>query len=209
MLPETPLPQEPAHSKRLTFTYRRATDLRPDGRNPRRHPTAQIRRIAKSMQTFGFLMPILINQDGRVVAGHGRLQAALNLGLEQVPTVQFDHLSEAQQRAYLLADNQLALSSTWDDKLLAEQLKELSDLRLDFDLGEALGFETGEIDFRIESLNAPDKPDPADKVHEPPSATRTQPGDLWLLDRHRVLCGNSLDEASYVLLMDGQKRFPK
>jgi ParB-like chromosome segregation protein Spo0J len=128
-------------------------DLIPDPHNPRKHGRAQISAIARSIETFGFNAPILVDKNNKIVAGHGRYEAAKLLGLDKVPIVSLSHLTETQARAYLLADNRLTDRSTWDDPKLAIQLKELSDLVLDFDI-EVIGFEPPEIDLRIQSLDS-------------------------------------------------------
>src|SRR6202158_1764043 len=128
-------------------------DLIPDPDNPRKHGRAQISAIARSIEAFGFNAPILVDKDNKIVAGHGRYEAAKLLGLDKVPIVSLSHLTETQARAYMLADNKLTDRSTWDDPKLAIQLKELSDLVLDFEM-EAIGFEPPDIDFRIQSLDS-------------------------------------------------------
>src|SRR5262249_41212184 len=122
------------------------TDLTPHPRNARKHSRAQIRALAKSIETFGFTAPILIDKYRRIRAGHGRWEAAKLVGLTHVPVISLDHLTEAQADAYMLADNKLTDRSSWDDARVAVQLKELSELVLDFDI-EATGFESPEIDF--------------------------------------------------------------
>jgi ParB-like chromosome segregation protein Spo0J len=182
-------------------------ELKPDAANPRLHSKKQIRQIADSIEAFGFNVPILIDRDDKVIAGHGRLFAARELGWTEVPTLCLDHLTSAQARAFTIADNRLTEIATWDDRLLAQQLKDLSLLGLDFSL-EVTGFEMGEIDLRIASLDDMSTPDddPADVVPEvsagPPVS---QIGDLWLLGRHRVLCGNALDPDAFATLM-GEER---
>jgi ParB/RepB/Spo0J family partition protein len=114
-----------------TLTYLSIADIKPDPRNPRKHSRAQIQAIAKSIEAFGFNAPILIDRRGQVLAGHGRLEAVKLLGLSEVPVIRLEHLSEAQAKAYMLADNQLTDRSEWDDRELALHLKELSDLALD------------------------------------------------------------------------------
>src|SRR6185312_527218 len=121
------------------LTYRSVTDLIANKRNPRKHSSAQIEAIAKSIQAFGFNAPILLDRNARVIAGHGRLAAAKLLQLDSVPTIGLDELSDEQARAYMLADNKLTDRSTWDDQLLAEYLKELSELTISFDI-DATGF---------------------------------------------------------------------
>jgi len=141
----------------LAVVHRRIDELKPDPANPRLHSKKQIRQIARSIETFGFNVPILIDHDGKVIAGHGRLLACRELGWSEVPTLCLDHLSPAQARAFMIADNRLSEIAGWDDRLLAEQLKDLSLLGLDFSL-EVTGFEIGEIDLRIASLDDPPAP---------------------------------------------------
>jgi ParB-like chromosome segregation protein Spo0J len=135
----------------LAIVRQRIDALRPDPANPRLHNKKQIRQIANSIEVFGFNVPILVDCDGKVIAGHGRLLACGELGWTEVPTLCLDHLTTAQARAFMIADNRLAEVATWDDQLLAEQLRELSLLGLDFKI-EVTGFEMGEIDLRIASL---------------------------------------------------------
>jgi DNA modification methylase len=141
-----------------------------------------------------------------VIAGHGRILAGLELGLTEVPTICLAHLSEAQAGAFMIADNRLTETSVWDDRLLAEQLKELSVLDLDFDL-EATGFTMGEIDLRIEGLErSPEKvSDPADILPPATDVAISRMGDPWELDRHRVYCGSALDGQLYAQLMGGER----
>lgn len=140
------------------------------------------------------------------MAGHGRIEAAKRLGFKEVPTISIQHLSETQRRAFMIADNRLAEQASWDEKLLAEQLKELCEVDLDFDL-EATGFEVGEIDVLIEgaSPDAHGDSDPADDLPESRSVAVAQPGDLWLAGSHRIYCGNSLNPDSYSALMDSRR----
>ncbi len=192
---------------RLSVVYRRIDDLKPDPANPRLHSKKQIRQIANSIEVFGFIVPILIDRDGQVIAGHGRLLACREFGITEAPTLCLDHLTPAQARAFMIADNRLTEIATWDDRLLAQQLKDLSLLGLDFSL-EVIGFEMGEIDLRIASLeDMPEQAhDPADAVPElslgPPVSKL---GDLWVLGRHRISCGNALDPDAFAALM-GEER---
>lgn len=191
---------------RLAVTLRPVGDLIPDSRNPRLHSEHQVRQIAKSIAAFGFNVPILINCDGRVVAGHGRLAACQLLGWTEVPTIMLEHLSAHQAQAYAIADNRLTDTSEWDDRLLAEQLQSLAAADLDFDL-EAIGFDLPEIDLRIQSLGA----EPSDAEPEtvdfpsPDTAPISKLGDLWQLGPHRVLCGNALRAEDYESLMAGRQ----
>jgi DNA modification methylase len=178
-------------------------ELKPDPANPRRHSKKQVRQIADSIRVFGFNVPVLIDRDGNVIAGHGRLLAAERLGWTEVPTLCLDHLTPAQVRAFRIADNKLAENAEWDDRLLAQQLKDLSLIGLDFSL-ELTGFEMAEIDLRILSLDEPPEPadDPADAVPTvSPGPAISKLGDAWLLGRHRVLCGNTLDPNAFAAVM--------
>lgn len=175
--------------------------LVPDPKNARQHPLKHIKQLAKSIEAFGFNVPILIDAQQQVIAGHGRLLAAQHLGWTEVPTITLEHLTPDQVRAYRIADNRLTDCSTWDDQLLAEQLLSLSVAALDFDL-TAIGFDLPEIDLRIQGLNGIEETDTGDsEVTEGPPITRL--GDLWQLGPHRVLCGNALDPDAYVTLMQG------
>ena len=182
----------------LVITYRRIEELKPDPANPRRHSTKQIRQIANSIKSFGFNAPIAVDHDDNVVFGHGRLLACRLLGWTEVPTLRLDHLSPAQARAFMLADNRLAELADWDDRRLAQHLQELSQLVLDFSI-EDTGFEIGEIDLRIASLDPlPGADDPADLLPELPAGPPiSKIGDLWILGRHRLLCGSALDAAAF------------
>jgi DNA modification methylase len=198
------LPSKPLS---LAITYRCVDGLKLDPANPRRHSKKQVRQIAASISDFGLNVPILIDREGKVIAGHGRLLACGELGITEVPTLRLDHLTPAQARAFMIADNRLTEIATWDDRLLAQQLKELSLLGLDFSI-EVTGFEMGEIDLRITSLeDVPDQADdPADAVPDisagPPV---TKIGDLWQLDRHRLLCGDARDAAAFTTLMGDER----
>src|SRR4051794_6764638 len=196
-----------AVSVNLAVVYRQIDQLTPDPANPRRHSKKQIRQIADSIKTFGFNVPVLVDADLNVKAGHGRLLACRELGITEAPTLCLDHLTPAQARAFMITDNRLTEIATWDDRLLAQQLKDLSLHGLDFSL-ELTGFEMGEIDLRIASLE--DGPDQADDPADALPEFSTQPpiskiADLWMLGRHRLLCGSALDTAAFVALM-GEER---
>ena len=196
-----------SNQQRLAITYRRIEELKPDPANPRRHSNKQIRQIANSIRSFGFNAPIAVDRDDKVVSGHGRLLACRLLGWTEVPTLLLDRLSPAQARAFMLADNRLAELADWDDRLLVQHLKELSLLVLDFNI-EDTGFEIGEIDLRIASVEdpLPGADDPADFLPELPTGQPiTKIGDLWVLGRHRLLCGSALDAAVFTTLM-GEER---
>ena len=191
----------------MAIVFRAIDTLKPDPSNPRQHSKKQVRQITDSIRIFGFNVPILIDREGRVIAGHGRLLAASELGMTAVPTLCLEHLSQGQARAFMIADNRLTEIATWDDRLLAEQLKDLSLQGLDFSL-EITGFEMGEIDLRIDSLDKtpPQSDDPADAAPEAPIGPAvSKPGDLWLMDQHRLFCGDVLDVAAFRTLLGEQR----
>jgi DNA modification methylase len=191
----------------LSVVYVPTQQLKFNTSNPRIHTDKQIRQIARSIEAFGFNVPVLVDRNLQVIAGHGRVEAAKLIGLPKIPTINLEHLTEPQTKAFAIADNRLTENSVWNEGLLAEQLKSLSEAELDFSL-EVTGFEVGEIDVLIDGL-APaseDGADPADSLPEmQKSVPVTKPGDLWLLHGHRVLCGNSLNETSFRLLMQNRK----
>ena len=191
---------------RMSVAYRQIEELKPDPANPRRHTRKQVRQIAESIKAFGFNVPILIDRYGNIIAGHGRWLAGREFGITEVPTLCLDHLTPAQARAFMIADNRLTEIAIWDDRLLAQQFKDLSVLGLDFSI-EVTGFEMGEIDLRIASLDDPAQAeaDPADVVPEIPATPLSKLGDMWLLHRHRLLCGSALDSAVFAALM-GEER---
>jgi len=196
--------KSPEHSSKqslnLKIVYRQIDTVKLDPANPRRHSKKQVRQIANSIEAFGLITPILIDRNGNVIAGHGRLLACRLLGITEVPTLCLDHLTPAQARAFMIADNRLTEIATWDDRLLAQQLKDLSLIGLDFNI-EDTGFEMGEIDLRIASLEDPPEAtdDPADVLPDVPAGLPlSKLGDVWVLGRHRVLCGNALDPASFM-----------
>lgn len=177
-----------ASDRPLAVTYRATDSLIPDPRNARTHPKRQIDQIVASIRSFGFINPILIDPEDRIIAGHGRLRAAKALDLAEVPTVALAGLSDTQKRALRLADNKIALGAGWDIDLLKVELAELAVLDVDLSV---TGFSTGEIDVVLE-----DAPDPDDEVIPAlPNAPRTQPGDIWVLGEHRVGCGDGRDLA--------------
>lgn len=195
-----------AADRRIAITYRPIAELKPDPHNPRQHSKKQIRQIARSIEVFGFNVPVLVDAHSQVVAGHGRILACQELGLREVPTISLGHLTEAQAKAFLIADNRLTENATWDDRLLAQQFKMLSEVELDFSL-EVTGFEMGEIDLLIEGMTpAPEgEDDPADAIPESSTMPVTKTGDLWWLGPHRILCGSALDAAAYAALMEDKQ----
>jgi DNA modification methylase len=193
-------------AERIAVTYRLLSEVKLDPLNPRAHSSRQVAQIARSIKTFGFIVPVLINANLEVIAGHGRVLAARQLGLAEAPTILLDHLSAAQARAFMIADNRLSENAEWDERLLALNLRDLALLDLDFDL-EVTGFEMGEIDFRIEELEAETTPerDPADDLPVAAGRAVSKIGDCFELGSHRILCGNALETASYERLLGKQK----
>ena len=195
----------PRKTRRSVVEYGPLASILPNPINPRKHPRQQIEAIAHSIDAFGFNAPILVDSEKRVVAGHARLEAARLLALQEVPVIRLDHLTEAQAKAYMLADNKLTDRSSWDDRKVAIVLKELSDIALDFEI-DATGFEPPEIDLRIQSLEPPDEfRDSEDEFEVAEGAPASRSGDIWTLGDHRLLCGNALDSHAYGALLAGEK----
>lgn len=176
------------------------TKLVPYARNSRTHSDAQVAQIAASIREFGFTNPVLIDAQGGIIAGHGRVLAARKLKLEQVPCIMLDHLTDTQRRAYVIADNKLALNSGWDSELLAVELDEL---KLEgFDL-ELTGFTLDEIDA-LTPEQIPEGLTDEDAVPEVPAEPVSKLGDVWLLGKHRVMCGDSTSINAFGVLMGSQ-----
>jgi hypothetical protein len=175
-------------------------------RNARTHSRKQIRQIAESIRRFGFTNPVLIDGENRILAGHGRVEAAQELGMATAPCLRVDHLSPAEKRAYVLADNKLALNAGWDEELLALELKELMEADIEFDIS-VTGFSIAEVDQLVEGLAPEEAGDPADdRLPDPDDVpSRCGLGDIWRLGPHRLVCGDSLDPAVVSALMEGEK----
>ncbi len=189
---------------RLRATEARISELSPAPDHARRHPAAQIRDLARSIETFGFNTPVLIDEENRLLAGHARVEAVKRLGWDIVPAVRVTDLTEAEKRAFVLADNRLAERATWDEALLAENFQILDGLDLEFDL-DLTGFSTTEID-RLLGLDIVDEADEESALATlgtGPGVSR--PGDLWQLGDHRLLSGDALEAASYAALL-GDRR---
>lgn len=190
----------------LVVAYVAPGTLKGYGRNARTHSKRQVEQIAESIRAFGFVSPLVVDEDGTLIAGHGRLAAADLLGLLSVPVVRLEHLDEAKKRALRLADDRLAELAGWDQSILSLEFKDLLDLDmsidLDFDLS-ITGFGSAEIDQLVsaEAASLDDEPAPeADRDH--PAVSRL--GDLWLLGDHRLICGDARDEGTYSMLMAGE-----
>ena len=197
---------EPRPNNHLELVYLQIAALKPDPRNPRQHSRRQIKQLAQSIETFGFIAPALVDGENNVIAGHCRILACRELGWSEIPAIRIENLSEAKRRALMIADNRLAENASWDERLLSEQLRDLSLAELDFDI-EVIGFDMGEIDLKIAGLDGePAAEDPADEIPEGATTlTVSKPGDLWLLGDHRVLCGSALDIPNLDTLMGGER----
>ena len=177
--------------------------LRPYPGNARKHSRKQVRQIADSISRFGFTNPVLISDENQIVAGHGRVMAAKDLGLDAVPTVRLSHLSDEERRAYVLADNKLALNAGWDGEILAIELQALIDLDFDVTL---TGFSLAEVDLTLDQARealTETIDNPADQIPEQPDVPVSKAGDLWRLGRHLLLCGDARSSADIAALMAG------
>lgn len=191
--------------RNLTITNLAVEEIRPNPRNPRTHSAKQVRQIAASIREFGFTNPILIDEADEIIAGHGRLEAAKSIKLSKVPCIRLDGLTQAQKKALLIADNKLALNAGWDTEILHEQMLELIDDHFEL---EITGFEIPEVNLILQNSWNPAEADPQDEnipavSTDAPAVARE--GDLWLLGRHRLLCGDALDRDSYCQLLGDER----
>jgi DNA modification methylase len=194
----------------LNVEYRKVETLIPFARNPRTHSEAQVAKLAASIVEFGWTNPVLVDGSQGIIAGHGRLAAARKLGLTEVPVIELGHLTPAQKRAYVIADNRLALDAGWDEEMLAAELAELTESGYDLTL---TGFTNDEIEELL--VDAEDgagtddstdtSEDAADEVPDAPVNPVTRPGDVWQLGAHRVICGDASDATVVAALMDADK----
>jgi DNA modification methylase len=187
----------------LFVEYKSLTDLTPYIRNARTHSRHQIRQIAESIRVFSFTNPVLVDSNNRIIAGHGRVEAAKLLGMSEVPTIRLESLSAEQIQAYIIADNKLAENAGWDKSILAIELQHLLTLDCaDFDV-TITGFEVPEIDLILQEATQEDPDDFIEPVDAGTAVTKL--GDLWLLGKHKILCSNALEEASFSVLMGSHK----
>lgn len=187
----------------IQITQTSIDNLIPYARNARTHSDAQVAQIAASIKEFGWTNPILTDGNKGVIAGHGRLLAARKLGMDTVPVIELSHLTEAQKKAYILADNQLALNAGWDEELLKLEIQELSDMDFDLDL---IGFDEDALNIYLDDeATTIDLLTDEDDVPDVPVDPVTKLGDIWLLGDHRLLCGDSTDVLAVERLMDGKK----
>ncbi len=197
--------QTKTDDRSLVVKYHETSRLTADKKNPRLHSSKQIKQLARSIESFGFNTPLLVDRNLVVVSGAGRLAAAKLLGLTQVPTICLDHLSPAKRRAFMIADNKLSELSTWDEKILAEHLQELATQEIDFDL-EAMGFEVPEFELLVAPTGSTSvTKDDMEEPIAPPTIPISQVGDLWRLGRHLLLCGSALESSSYSRVLEGKQ----
>ena len=187
--------------KEMQYYLADVSELIPYVRNARTHSQAQVAQIAASIREFGFLSPILVAEDNTILAGHGRLAAALKLGLKKVPCVKENHLTETQKRAYIIADNKLSLNAGWDSELLAVELSELEGADFNLDL---LGFDEAELSSIFDAdKDVSDDDFDVEKELEEPCFSKT--GDIWMLGKHRIICGDSTDSSTFEKLLGETK----
>ena len=187
--------------KEMQYYLADVSELIPYVRNARTHSEAQVAQIAASIREFGFLSPILVAEDNTILAGHGRLAAALKLGLKKVPCVKENHLTETQKRAYIIADNKLSLNAGWDNELLAVELSELEGADFNLDL---LGFDEAELSSIFDAdKDVSDDDFDVEKELEEPCFSKT--GDIWTLGKHRIICGDSTDSSTFEKLLGETK----
>ena len=183
------------------YKQAKVADLIPYARNSRTHSDEQVTKIASSIREFGFLNPVIVDGQNGIIAGHGRVMAAQKLGLIEIPVLQADHLSDAQKRAYIIADNRLALDAGWDAEMLRVEFAELADLGFDLDLTGFDADELAELELDVEVLPDGDE----DAVPEPQDDPVSKLGDVWQLGNHRLMCGDSTSIDAIDKLMDGNK----
>ena len=184
----------------LQIIYKKTADLLPYARNARTHSDDQVSQLAASIKEFGFNNPVAVDADGMILCGHGRVMAAKRLGLDEVPTVCLSHLSETQVKAYILADNKLALNAGWDNDLLKIELEDLKESDFDLNL-------TGFTDDELKNILIDDPTEAKEDIFdsEPPEVAKSQLGDIWTLGEHRLMCGDSTSENDVKALMQDEK----
>lgn len=192
---------ETVTNRQLQVEYRSTASLVPYARNARTHSDAQVDQIVESIREFGWTNPVLVDAAGGIIAGHGRVMAAQKIGMTQVPCIELGHLNDAARRAYILADNRLALNAGWDAKMLALEINDLADLGFNLDV---IGFTDAEIESMLADPGTEGETD-ADAVPEIQATAVSQPGQVWLLGRHRLACGDCTDAAVVTRVLAGVK----
>ena len=187
----------------LAVVYRNVGSLKPDARNSRVHAKAQIKVVARSIDTYGWTNPILIDDEKKVIAGHARLEAAKVLAIRQVPTICLSHMTAAQKRAYIIADNRMnEIAGGWDRKLLALEHQAIKLLDPEFDLSST-GFSSDDVEIMIDGLTACDQDKPVEPDGSRPAIS--QVGDTWVLGNHRIICGDARLRSSYEALLGDER----
>src|SRR5271169_5520759 len=187
----------------LSIAYQPLCDVKNNPRNARTHSKHQIRQIADSIREFGFTNPVLLDTTNTIIAGHGRVAAAKLLGISKVPTIRLENLTPEQIRAYMLADNRLAEKAGWDKSILAIELQHLLTIDNDFEV-TITGFDIPEIDLILQDVGSNDDRDDVVEIGDIGTAI-CQPGDIWMLGKHRLSCGNALRRSSYAELMANRR----
>ena len=183
---------------------RQIGSLKPYPGNARRHSKRQVKQIARSIQRWGFTNPVLVSDENEIMAGHGRVMAAKEIGLQEIPTLRLSHLSPTERRAYVIADNKLALNAGWDTDILAIELQSLIDLNFDVEL---TGFSPVEIDLTLDQARekTTETIAPADVVPEPAENPVSRPEDIWVLGQHRLICGDARNASHYQALLSDER----
>ena len=177
---------------------KKVDELIPYSKNARLHSEAQVAQIAASIIEFGFTNPVLIDGEKGIIAGHGRLMAAKKLGLKEVPVVVLDHLSETQKKAYIIADNKLAENAGWDEEILASELVDLKNEDFNLDL---IGFEDQELEKIFANLYDKNEEQETEEIPEATEKAISKSGDVWILGKHKLICGDSTDQKTYQKLL--------
>lgn len=193
--------KETATNRLVKVEYRSTDSLAPYSRNARTHSAEQVDQIVESVRKFGWTNPVLVDANGGIIAGHGRVMAAQKLGMQEVPCIELGHLSDAERRAYILADNKLALNAGWDEDLLALEINELAALGFDLDV---IGFSAEELDALLADEATAGETD-ADVVPAIQESAVSQLGQVWLLGRHRIICGDSTNALTVDRVLAGVK----
>ena len=186
----------------MEITYRKVGELVPYVNNARTHSDEQVAQICASIREYGWTNPVLIDENGMIIAGHGRVMAAQRMKMDEVPCIVLSGLTEAQKKAYVIADNKMALNAGWDDEKLKLELENLKEL--DFNL-ELTGFDTDELDQLLSLDDIDDLPEDIDDVPEPPKEAKSKLGDIYQLGEHRLICGDSTKLEDVEKLMNGSK----
>ncbi len=193
--------QRPGGPGRPSIEMISVAKIKPNPFNARRHDRKQISMLAKSIQKFGFVVPAIVDDAGELISGHARLEAARQLGWTEIPVIRAAHLSEADKRAFMIADNRLAERASWDTTALRGELNFLSELDIDFDFS-AIGFDTPEVDFLLEEHGD----DGADAMRFPPDLPAvSRVGELWRLGEHHIYCGSALEATAYQAVLAGNR----